>query len=476
MAALTTWAGPALGAEPQLELGDVQRVIAQAASHASRISPRSVIAVVDREGFVLGVWATNGRGAPAAVASAISKAGTAAFLSSNQNAFSSRTAGFIVQDNFPPGVDNRPPGPLVGVGFSNLPFSDVNRFKGPGSLPGTLGTPVLGTSLSGSPGGMPLYKSGVALGGVGVAGDGSEGFIHGMDRDEEVALAGQSGFTPRPLIQANNVFIDGIALVYQVNQNRLKDVKSLGSVGAVVPPYTLRASPPPPRVPRRKIGGADVEVRVPIRGDPLSTRIDGQKRLTSSEVNSILTKAAARSRITRAGIRLPRGQLAQVWVSVVNNPNRDGVAPQVLGVIRIGDAPFFSYDVAVQKARTALFFSSDRLAQSTRTIGFLAQRRFPPGISNTKPGAYFGLQERFSTQPNPNLPNGITIFPGGFPLYRNDVLIGAIGVSGDGVDQDDIIAAAGTVDFLAPDRTRADRYRVDGARLPYAKFPRNPVQ
>jgi hypothetical protein len=75
---------------------------------------------------------------------------------------------------------------------------------------------------------------------------------------------------------------------------------------------------------------------------------------------------------------------------------------------------------------------------------------------------------------NPNLPNGITIFPGGFPLYRNGVMIGAIGVSGDGIDQDDLIGAAGTVNFLPPEEIRADHMSVRGARLPYAKFPRNP--
>ena len=76
---------------------------------------------------------------------------------------------------------------------------------------------------------------------------------------------------------------------------------------------------------------------------------------------------------------------------------------------------------------------------------------------------------------NPNLPNGITIFPGGFPLYRKSELIGAIGVSGDGVDQDDIIAASGCEDFLADPNIRADTFAYQGFRLPYAKFPRNPV-
>ena len=79
-----------------------------------------------------------------------------------------------------------------------------------------------------------------------------------------------------------------------------------------------------------------------------------------------------------------------------------------------------------------------------------------------------------STDPNPNLPNGMTIFPGGFPLYRDGILIGAIGVSGDGVDQDDLISASGASLFPAPEAIRADQQQYQGARLPYAKFPRNP--
>jgi hypothetical protein len=77
--------------------------------------------------------------------------------------------------------------------------------------------------------------------------------------------------------------------------------------------------------------------------------------------------------------------------------------------------------------------------------------------------------------PDPNLPNGITIFPGGFPLYRNGQLIGAIGVSGDGIDQDDVIAAAGAENYPAPQAARADMLYYRNARLPYAKFPRNPA-
>src|SRR5438045_3996405 len=120
----------------QLTAFDVQTVIGHAVARAAAISPNSVIAVTDREGFVLGVWNVRG-GEPSLpqIATAVSKAGTAAFLSSNQNAFTSRTAGFIIQQHFPPGVRNTSTGPLVGVGLSNLFFSDVNRFKKTDLLP-----------------------------------------------------------------------------------------------------------------------------------------------------------------------------------------------------------------------------------------------------------------------------------------------------------------------------------------------------
>jgi uncharacterized protein GlcG (DUF336 family) len=47
--------------------------------------------------------------------------------------------------------------------------------------------------------------------------------------------------------------------------------------------------------------------------------------------------------------------------------------------------------------------------------------------------------------PNRNLlANGIQIFPGSVPIYRGNQLVGAIGISGDGIDQDDMISFLGT--------------------------------
>ncbi len=79
-----------------------------------------------------------------------------------------------------------------------------------------------------------------------------------------------------------------------------------------------------------------------------------------------------------------------------------------------------------------------------------------------------------SAPPNPQ--NGIVFFAGALPLYRNGVLVGGLGVSGDGVEQDDYVTAQAALGFEAIPDKRADRVFIDGVRLPYLKFPRNPTQ
>ncbi|PYL73979.1 MAG: hypothetical protein DMF26_12745 [Verrucomicrobia bacterium] len=272
------------------------------------------------------------------------------------------------------------------------------------------------------------------------------------------------------------------------------------------PMFPPQASPgPPPGIMPATFSGVSGEIRQSIINDPLVAPINGQPRLSATEVRSIIGFACQRVKITRAGIRLPIGTQMQVFITVVNNPDADNAAPTVLGTFRTGEATLFSWDVAVQKARTAVFYSRHdflnfglNVAMSTRCVGFLAQRFYPPGIDGNSPGPFFTEQDKLSgfsgQEPNvtftdmadlsspplrtgirADLPNGITIFPGGFPLYRNGVLIGAIGISGDGVDQDDIVGASGTHDFLAPNAIRSDQFNFRGTRLPYAKFPRDPT-
>ena len=80
------------------------------------------------------------------------------------------------------------------------------------------------------------------------------------------------------------------------------------------------------------------------------------------------------------------------------------------------------------------------------------------------------------------LQNGIQIFPGSVPIYRGDVLVGAIGLSGDGIDQDDMVSflglanggqRVGTIGHRVPEK-RSDRIIVDigdGVRLRYVNCP-----
>jgi uncharacterized protein GlcG (DUF336 family) len=464
---------------PDYSATDLNRILQQAADRAMESFPKAVIAIVDRDGRELALRRADGSGgvSPQQRAIAVSKAGTAVFLSSNEQAFSPRTASFIIQENFPPQVRDRPPGPLVGVGFSNLAFSDVNFFREVG------GARIPGSRLRASPGGVPLYKNGRLFAGIGVTGDGTEaeftddsGYSKtlGPDTDEAIALAGQIGYAPNSAIWGSKVLIDGIRLPY------IKSPVLKARVANAAPQIPVAAPPPPLSWPKAKLGGVTGEIRSTIIGDPQPGKISGKRRLSSAEVSAIISAAAARARVSRAGIRLPIGRPVQVFISVVNNPGKPGMAPEVLGTFRTPDAPLFSWDVSVQKARTALFYSSSNRAMSTRAVGFLSQTHFPPGINSRRPGPNERDQLSFSAPlltgsgGNPELPNGITIFPGGFPLYRDGVLIGAIGVSGDGVDQDDLVAAAGAVGFVPPVRIRADNHSHAGVRLPYAKFPRDP--
>ena len=68
------------------------------------------------------------------------------------------------------------------------------------------------------------------------------------------------------------------------------------------------------------------------------------------------------------------------------------------------------------------------------------------------------------------------------PIYRGNQLVGAIGVSGDGVDQDDMIsflAVSQTAQRLgtinnAPLALRADQLTPQGTRLRYVQCPQAP--
>ncbi|MFN9847972.1 MAG: heme-binding protein [Alphaproteobacteria bacterium] len=82
--------------------------------------------------------------------------------------------------------------------------------------------------------------------------------------------------------------------------------------------------------------------------------------------------------------------------------------------------------------------------QSALIIGNLGQHLgFVTGASATDTPAVCTNLPQVAPGQN-RLQNGLQIFPGGVPIYRGTRLIGAIGVSGDGIDQDDMISFLGT--------------------------------
>lgn len=600
---------PALEA---LTSAEVQGILARAVAEARARNRPSVIAVVDRIGNVLGVFtmtdalprasanpAPNGLNLdvqnvnfPASMG-AIAKAVTGAYLSSGGNAFTTRTASMIIKEHFPPapntaGIES---GPLFGVQFSSLPCSDLVARYSPTAAASAafIGPKRSPLGLSGDPGGIPLYKNGVLVGGIGVMGDGVYGDDNDVtnvdvDDEEHIALAGTIGFEPPEEIKASRIPVDGTTLRFvdatvaglksnpaqapafaSINGTEvgmLTPVRGYYQVGAITPvtlagtPYGIEASGYR-RASVSEFGNTDAFVltdgsgnnRFPLRAGTDSA--DVAQPLTLAESRALLEEAFTIMSRARAQIRRPLDSRAQVTISLVDSR---GTA---LGVVRSPDAPIFGTDVSLQKARTAAFFSGrfagSELTQNTitdirefvtrartflndedaltgktaftdRANGNLSRPYFPDGevgrpngpfsrpIENFNPFST-GLQSAlivtnvaahifFVEGRNPQdtrtictflpefapsrnrLQNGIQIFPGSSPVYRGNELVGAIGVSGDGIDQDDMISFLGAhfgglrvggAVGNAPNEMRADRIEIPvgdrKVRLRYINCP-----
>jgi uncharacterized protein GlcG (DUF336 family) len=594
----------------RLEIADVERVLAQAVAEATARGAAATVAVVDRTGNVLGVFRMNGAdpsittdggrgvsggldnvGVVPSTLGAIAKAITGAYLSSEGNAFTTRTAGQIVQLHFYPGEFGQPSGPLFGVQFSQLPCSDLNaRYDGvTRPSPGPHRSPL---GLAADAGGLPLYKSGTVVGGIGVIADG----VYGIDRDirdrdadtdEIIALAGSFGFEAPADRRADRITVDGkpLRFVDALASDLAADPTAAPAFAAIdgvlgtrvaVAGYATTAIVAgtafgQPQSGVRPATGAlaalDAFVVVDAADAPrfaaapgTDAAAVGAAALTAAEVGQLLASALAVANRARAQIRRPLNTPARVTVSVVDS---FGAA---LGIARGRDAPVFGIDVSLQKARTAAFMSSSgaaadlsatpsttylgsgetasiaayvpalrdflglptaladgAIAWSAKATANLARPYFPDGVPDTPPGPLSkpvaqwspfstGLQldlvnsalirhvtfvlgggsdtppgsctELPATANGSNrLRNGVQIFSGGVPIYRGSTLVGAIGASGDGVDQDDMTAflglhegaaALGTGLGNAPPAMRADTLTPRGVRLRYAQCPQTP--
>jgi uncharacterized protein GlcG (DUF336 family) len=486
---------PPVCANGQPALAGAEAETLALAAAAALDEPRLAAAVVDRLGNPLAVYRKPGT-PDADLDLAVGLARTGAFFSHDQAPLSSRTVRFISGVHFPPGVARAPSAALYGIENTNrgcelnvafnapataVPparsvvhaggcdaFDDTACGTGPvtgkpdpSDTHGPFDSPVhRPPRVAVDSGGIPVYRGSALVGGIGVyAPDAPPD--HAEFAAFATAAAAVPGLAPipQPLPDPGVVFIDGIRLpfVRQVDRpaGSAPDAPQLGPLflgpadGACAP-ETWLAGP---------YASAD---------------------LSAADVDRIVQQSIAAAERTRAVIRLPLGSRARMAIAV---SDLDG---GILGLYRMPDATVFSIDVAVAKARNVVWFSQDLpplppgTAVTNRTISFGAQPLFPAGIDSTAPGPFFDLFVDDLARPcfhgfgpGPNR-NGIVFFPGSIPLYRNDQLIGGLGISGDGVEQDDYVSYLGAAGFLPPEALWADRRTVRGVRLPFLKFPRNP--
>lgn len=417
----------ALAQLPTLTPAEVDTIVRRAIDRANLLNVNATISVVDRQGVLLAsVRMTNGArplpnfsvvGAemggfgglersnvalpginvpavglyvPTSI-TATTKAGTAAFLSTRGNAFSTRTAAYIIYPNFPPGVINQASGPLFGVQLSSLPTSDIMR---------------LPLGLSADSGGLPLYKNGQCVGGIGVetgvpntatvpVGDRGKYRVDtfrptGVPSTEElIALAGQAGFSAPANIAASAILVNGIRLPYAFSgpfTPVAPVVTVAGEIGAgrltllfpaALPFLTGNAASQftSTILPAATGGGNNVlpgATGVLANGETvtafragnnfqgLAGAIVNGEQLTPANVNQILSQAHQQNNRLRAMIRRDVPQLCRVNVAVVD------VDGNLLGIYRSEDAPVFGFDVCVQKARSSVMFS--RQAQAVPVV------------------------------------------------------------------------------------------------------------
>ena len=477
--------GPPPPVVAELSAADVQAIV-QAA--AAAVNVPYVVAVTNREGDILAVYQKPGF-SPSSIGNfsltvdtnelAVSLARTAAFFSNDQAPLSSRTVRFISGIHFPPGVTDTANAALYGIENTNRGCTLSTNFNPGESIPPARSidgaNPGLGVATGKAdvndsdpnavnPGGVPIFKNGVLLGGVGVAGAQASAAEFAA-----FSAATSNGFGPSPAAPGV-VFIDGIALPF-VNQTTLPSGTSSGSAAGGT--YLVGPVPSPQPAPEGYLVGPNPG---PLGG------------LSSQQVNQIVMAAVNTANQTHAIIRLPDGSRAKMVIAVAD---LDGT---LIAVYRMTDATVFSVDVAATKARNMVYFNSAArspldlpgiplgTAVTSRTISFGAQPFFPSGIDGTAAGPFFALYTNDVANPctqgsQPAGPNqsGIVFFPGSEGIYVSGQLVGGLGVSGDGVDQDDFVTSSGDAGFEPPASIRADQIVINGVRLPYLKFPRNPT-
>src|SRR5581483_2080630 len=238
------------GAAAILTSDDVLAVLTVAANALG--NDTLAAAVVDRTGAILGVYA---RPAAAVTApdEAVTLARAGAMFANDQAPLSSRTVRFISGIHYPPGIQNTPNAPLYGIESTNRgcqvdaagdavfntpvarPASIAGTFP---ALPNVAPLPCLPSNTSGcstvglttgkrdvfdsgqsdpatvpvNPGGVPIYRGGKVIGGVGVTGVPADFAEYAATL--AAAGAGRDIDFSEPLGAPGAVFIDGVRLPF----------------------------------------------------------------------------------------------------------------------------------------------------------------------------------------------------------------------------------------------------------------------
>ena len=339
---------------------------------------------------------------------AISKAGTAAYLSTQGAALSTRTFSQVIQEAFNPSELMQPSGPLFGLQLSQLPCSDfVRRSSVLRPLQGRAGPKDLPLGMSGDPGGAPLYIEGDLVGGIGVESDGFYRIDRSVadddfDIEEVVAFAAQRSFQPSRSREASGLIVRGKLLRYRDAMaflsppepallsgppmgGQLVDVEGVfraadgirpgarlfanGSGYALLDSYFAAG---PVRIPVTSLDRAPYlgmtaldpsvdpnatlgSVGVSNPRDSISPRpSDGG--ISQGEAGTIVSTSVqlatrVRALHRRANQSRTLTASAQVSVALVD------LSGNVIALVESPDAPIYASDVAIQLARTAAFFS-----------------------------------------------------------------------------------------------------------------------
>jgi uncharacterized protein GlcG (DUF336 family) len=182
---------------------------------------------------------------------------------------------------------------------------------------------------------------------------------------------------------------------------------------------------------------------VALLGSRESAQAQSTPRFSNNELRAILNAAEANAVTLDSLFRLGPGGIklkTKMHIAICDRIGR------LLAIRSMNDAWEGSIDIAIAKARTAALFSSNENALSSRDIGILSQAHFNGGDGRGEAGPLWGIwhTNQFPLSNVRGERNGLVTFPGGLPLYKNNILAGGVGVSGDGVDQDEAVAIAGS--------------------------------